>query len=144
MFKMVELSFREAVALLKADEEKIKLYEAQKQSLLFALQEINTARNSLEAVVTGRNALAPIGAGVLMPIKIGKNKVKVDVGAGVVVEKSVEEAKEILNKREEMIKDTISQIDDEITKLYNTVRDLSAKIQDYLRRQKENDVPVVE
>lgn len=143
MFKMVELSFQEAAALLKADEEKIKLYEAQKQSLLLALQEINIARSGLEALSKGGNALAPMGAGLLMPIEIKKDKVKVEVGAGVVVEKTVDEAKEVLNKREELIKDTISQIDDEMAKLYNTVRDLSAKIQDYLRKQKEDDVPVV-
>lgn len=140
---MVELSFQEAVALLKADEEKLKVYEAQKQSLLLALQEIEVARKGLEAVVKGGNALAPMGAGILIPIKIEKGKVKVDVGAGVVVEKTVDEAKEVLNKREEQIKEAIEQIDAEMVKISNTVKDLSSKIQAYLQKQKESDVPLV-
>ncbi|MCD6414587.1 MAG: prefoldin subunit alpha [Candidatus Diapherotrites archaeon] len=141
---MVELSFQEAIALLRADEEKLKAYESQRQSLMFALQEIAMARSNLEAVSKGGSGLTPIGAGLLMPVKIEKDKVNADVGAGVVVEKNVDDAKALLDKREELVKDSISQIDDEITRLSNTVQDLSVKLQSYLKSQQgESDVPLV-
>lgn len=141
---MVELSADEAIALLRTEEEKMRAFEGQRQQLLLSLQELAMAKASLEAIPDKKeDALIPIGGGVFLPVEAGNKKVNIEIGGGIVAEKTVEEAMEILNKREELINANLSELNEELKKIAQRAQKLSDKIKEYLERQRQGNVPVI-
>ena len=141
---MVELTAQEAITLLKTDEEKFRAFEAQRQQLIIALQEISLAKGNLDIIPNKQeSALVPIGAGVFLPVTTKEAKVNVEVGMGVVLEESLGGASELLNKREELIKNNLTELEKEMEKISSRIRNLGDKIKTYMEQQRPDNVPVI-
>jgi prefoldin alpha subunit len=141
---MVELTVEEAIALLRNEEDKLRELEMQRQQLLLVLQELGIAKSSLDVIPDKKgNALMPVGGGVFLPVEAGGSKVIVNVGAGVVVEETVVEALELINKREEMITNSMSELNAEFEKISTQAQNLSEKIRQRIARQQQTDMPVI-
>lgn len=141
---MVELTPEEAIALLRTDEEKMRALEGQIQQLMVALNEIKLSKASLELIPKDpENSLVPIGAGVFLPVKAGTETVNVEVGAGVVLEETIEEAQALLDKREEDVNKNITEVNNELEKTVNRAQKLSDKIRQHMQRRPQGDVPVI-
>ncbi|MBS3074166.1 prefoldin subunit alpha [Candidatus Pacearchaeota archaeon] len=77
----------------------------------------------------GKEALLPVGKGIFLKSKIGNNKsLLLNIGSGVVIEKSIKEAKELVEKQaeklEEMRKENISEMDNLSGKIDEMVREM--------------------
>jgi len=95
------------------------------------IMDLGNSMNALESIE--ENALFPLGAGVWVRGKTEKNTVLAEIGSDVVIEKSIEGTKQMLNERKgkmEKIKDTIEL---ELNKVIQTIsaleRDLEKEIQ---------------
>ncbi|RLE96867.1 MAG: prefoldin subunit alpha [Thermoprotei archaeon] len=77
------------------------------------LNEVVSAKSALEEleiVEEGEELLVPIGAGVYVRTRIsGKNEVLVTIGANILVEKSIEEARKYLDEREQKLRDLLQR-----------------------------------
>ncbi|MCD6464734.1 prefoldin subunit alpha [Candidatus Woesearchaeota archaeon] len=121
-------TLRVEVELLK---QQLKDLEVYLQSLDDRLQDLRVMVSALEEfskVKTPANALIPLVSGVFVDGEI-KNleKVKVNVGAGVVVEKSLPEAIDLLNKQ---ILDLTAHRDDVVREFEKGVKALQEREQE--------------
>lgn len=98
-----------------------------------SLSEIVSAKstlNELTAVDEGEELLVPVGAGVLVRAKLAsKSSVLATIGANLMVEKSVEDAKKFLDEREQRVKEALQKSVAEYQALVNKVRELEQRIQ---------------
>lgn len=140
---MVELTVEEGLAVLRNEEEKLRMMDMQRQQIMLALQEISIAKSSLEVIPDKKgNALMPIGGGVFLPVEAGGTSVIVNIGTGIVIEKTVQETKELLDKREELLNNSLTEINAEFEHVSSQAQKLSDKIRERLARQ-QTDVPVI-
>ncbi len=119
------------------DQEKVLRYQILKQSLeeigkrekdiLLAIEEVENSKESLKEIKElkeEKDSFVNFGSGIFVKGKIYPvEKVLVDAGAGVVVEKSVEEAEEILEKRKENLEKALKKIEEDKSKI---LKDLEA------------------
>ncbi len=63
-----------------------------------------------------------------------KNKVLVEIGAGIVLEKSVEEGKETLNKRKQELENALKGIQSNILQISNAMSQLGPEINELIQK----------
>jgi len=85
----------------------------------------------------GEDVLFSLGSQTYIPCKIiEKDKIIVEVGANVAIEKSLEEGKQILQKRKEEIEKAVEEIENTINQLSAGLKDLGEEIGEMLRKKK--------
>ena len=99
-----ESEIQEGVQRIKLMEAQISTLQQQAIGLSNAIGELGTTRATLEAMrglKKDSEAMLPLGSGVFAHGTIGKQPtVLVDVGAGIVLDKDIEEASKLLEGRE--------------------------------------------
>jgi len=91
----------------------------QRNFILQKIEEFNLTKKTLEEVsrLKGNEILVAVGSLTYINAKLtNTKKVIVEVGAGVALEKTVEEAKKTLEKREKNLKDALKKLEVEIQK----------------------------
>lgn len=63
-----------------------------------------------------------------------KNKLLVEIGAGIVLEKSIEESKQTLNKRREEMENALREIQTNISKISNAMNKLTPEINELIQK----------
>lgn len=63
-----------------------------------------------------------------------KNKILVEIGAGVVLEKPVEEGKETLNKRKQEMENALKEIQNNISQISNAMNQLEPEINELIQK----------
>jgi len=127
-------------AKLKDDIVKMKFLEnqlglAQQQLIEFdrALQELAFTKNALEEMkkLPGKKeTLVPIGSGMLAPSSMEKpSTVLTDVGAGVMIEKPIEEALKTLNEREKRLSDDLMKLQTQVLAVEQQYKQLASLVQ---------------
>jgi len=136
---MVELSADEAIARIRVDEARLTEMQGQMQAIARTIEELRLTRVTLEQLPEEETAgLIPIG-GVLIPVKTNVSKVKVNLGAGVIVDKDREAAVEILKKREESMHQAMKSLEQAFERTRNDALGLRRK----LEARQNPDVPVI-
>lgn len=126
-----EEEFREKLLTYRYLEARLESIAAQKNILMNKISEITATLNSIEELVKNDNILFPIGSEAFVPGKIlEKNKVIVEIGANVALEKDIDNAKIILEKRKKEIERTNSELEVEIVQISNSLRKLAPEIQE--------------
>lgn len=101
---MADEELKESVQRIKLMEGQISMLQQQALALSNAVAEMSNTRSTLESMrglEKESEALLPLGSGIFAHGTIGKQpSVLVDVGAGILVEKSPEEAGRLLDGRE--------------------------------------------
>lgn len=99
---------------MKQIQQQIQMIEAQ----LIEVETTKQALKDLEKTETGAETLAPISSGIFLKTTLVDNKkLKVNVGSGVVVEKTILEVIKIIKEQEEEIRNTHSNLAVEMQKL---------------------------
>ncbi|MCD6522991.1 MAG: prefoldin subunit alpha [Candidatus Diapherotrites archaeon] len=143
---MVELSPEEAAARLQYDEARIADIERQINTIIATLNELRLTKNTLSSLPSEeRECLIPVGVGVYLPAKLGKeSKVPINVGSDVVVEKNISEVLSLLEEREKQLVATIENLQQTAKKIGTEASKIRQKLEEYLRsREKEGNVPVI-
>jgi len=137
---MVELSAGEAIAKIKMDESQLNVLQQQMVELMGLIEETKKALVTLKALPKEETAAGiPIGGGIILPGKLVTEKtVKVNLGAGVIIEKMPEEAISTLEKRVKNLEIEFRKIQESGQVLSNEAVKLKNRLSEYIRK---NDAP---
>lgn len=101
----------------------------QMQVLDLTLNELNSTQNALNSLrenKSGKEMFVPIGSGSYIKAELKDNeKVLIGLGARISIEKSVEEAKRILEEREKNLSKTMENLQEKAIELNNKITRLT-------------------
>lgn len=123
---------------------KLQLFQAESESLQqqaslieLSLNEIeNTIQtlDSMNGVKAGQEILVPIGAGARIYATIARlDKIIINIGAGISIEKNIEETKKILEKRREELRQGYEQVIGNLSAVTAEIQKLQQEAQKYRR-----------
>lgn len=69
-----------------------------------------------------------------------KNKILVEIGAGVVVELSIEDGKETLNKREKEMENALKEIQNNVSQISNMMNQLGPEINELIHKTQDKTI----
>lgn len=111
-------------------ESRIKEMMKQRDFIMSKMAEIESTIDSLKDVDASKKILFSLGAEAYTIGKIvKKNNVLIDIGSGILLEKSIDEGKSTLAKRKEDLDKALIQIDKEIVNSSSIMDKLSMKMQ---------------
>ncbi|MEM5773039.1 MAG: prefoldin subunit alpha [Candidatus Aenigmatarchaeota archaeon] len=133
-----EKELQEKILAHRFIEARIEGLLKQRESLLQALMEVEeTIRGIEELEKKNEDFLFSLGSQTYIPCKIvEKNKIIVEIGANVAIEKSLEEGKQILKKRKEELAKSIASIEATINQLSSGLKELGEEIRKMLEERK--------
>ena len=119
----------------------VRLEGAMKQrdliaSRIFELQ--NTLASLEEVEKAGEDMLFSLGSEAHAFGKLtNKEKVIVEVGANIAIEKTLEEGKNTLNKRKDEFEKALREVEVEISQLSDTIEEMTPEIQDMIQKSQQ-------
>ena len=142
---MVELTPEQAVQRAKMEEQQLQALQQQGTQILQLIQEARATKQMLEDLKGFEStSMFPIGSGVFVEGKLSGGKFMMDVGAGNIIEASIEDITKVLEKREKDLNNTLKKIGVDAQEVGEDLEALRMKINDYVRKkQSENDIPVI-
>jgi len=112
-----------------------------------ALTELNLAKMNIEGLEKEKietSLLVPIGGGSYIKAKIeSTEKIVVGIGAGVAVEKTFNEAKEILSKRIEELEKLYGRLQQQLAQIGQKIQEDRAKLEEISQRIARRQQPSV-
>ncbi len=132
--KQSELSSGQQQVMLEIQllHQRAKQVEAQIEAISKQVSEMHDIILSLEEIDKSpeKEALLPVGRGIFLKSKIGNSKnVLLNIGSGIVVEKSIEETKELVKKQVEKLEEMKKRHSSEISSLSGRIELLISEIQ---------------
>jgi prefoldin alpha subunit len=101
----------------------------QREAIMSKISEIDSVIEGLGEISEKKEVLFSIGGDAYVEGVIKKDSILIDIGAGVLIEKTIEEGKEILNKRKKELDKAINDIENEIKNISIIMNELSLQIQ---------------
>lgn len=113
----------------------------QRDMVASKLVEIQTTEASIDEIEkSNEEILFPIGAEAYISGKvIDKKKIIVEIGAGIVLEKTVEEGKQTLDKRKTEIEAALNDIQTDIARISSSLEQLEPELQEMADGLKETE-----
>ena len=132
-----EEEFRKIAAELRLLESTAEAVQSRINFVNAALTELNLAKMNLEGLEKEKietSLLVPIGGGSYIKAKIeSTEKIVVGIGAGVAVEKTFNEAKEILSKRIEELEKLYGRLQQQLAQIGQKIQEDRAKLEEISR-----------
>lgn len=131
-----EKELQEKMLVYRTLEARLEVLVKQKELLTNKLTEILSTVSSIKEISkNNENVLFKLGSEAYIHGNIAdKNKILVEIGAGVVLEKSVKEGEEILNKRKENIENTLNEIQNNIQQISDAMNRLAPEINELIQK----------
>jgi prefoldin alpha subunit len=121
--KMMELQ------IMNQQGEQLKGQLDQMEEQMNNLQRLEESLSSLEKEKIGNSMFTPISSGVFMRTSLEDNKkVLISVGAGVVVEKSLVDAKEMMKEQEKKMELVLLQIRNEMNRFIESAANIEKEL----------------
>lgn len=135
---MTEKELQEKVMMYRIIEGRMDALIRQRDLFLNKINELQNTLASIEEIEkTNEEILFPIGSEAYAPGKVvDKNKIIVEVGAGVALEKNFTEAKETISNRSDDIEKAVREIQQDIQKLDMSLNVLEPEIRDLMQQGK--------
>jgi len=127
---MSEKELQEKIMVYRIVESRIDALIRQRDLFLNKLLELQNSIASIDEIAkSNEEILFPIGSDAYSFGKVvDKNKIIVEIGAGVALEKNFEEAKEIIQKRKADIGTAVKAIQEDVQKLSQSLSSLELEI----------------
>ena len=142
-----EEEFRKIAAELRLLESTAEAVQSRINFVNAALTELNLAKMNLEGLEKEKietSLLVPIGGGSYVKAKIeSTEKIVVGIGAGVAVEKTFNEAKEILSKRIEELEKLYGRLQQQLAQISQKIQEDRAKLEEISRSITRRQQPSV-
>jgi len=138
---MAEKEIREKLIRYQLLENQAKALMDRRNFLLTKIMEIDLTLDSLEEVGKnkGEDIFLPLGSAVHVPGTLNKtNRMIVELGADIALECTTEKAKEILNKRKNLIENGLQRLEKDIVDLGNELSTLEPEIKEMLEKSKSS------
>ena len=122
---------REKVLAYKSLEERMDALARQQDAFISKVAEINSTLASIdEAAKSPAEAMVPLGTAVYARGNIdGKSKLLVEIGAGVAVERTTDEAKAILEARRKDLEQAIETLQKDMQTVAAMLRQIESEMQ---------------
>jgi len=125
-----EKELQEKILVFRLLESRFENMVKQRDVLASKIVELQTTLNTIDEMKTGDDVLFSLGSSAYAKGKLSdKNKIIVEVGAGVVLEKGLDEAKQILSSRANEIQRVLMKIQREISEISSELERLEPEIQ---------------
>lgn len=123
---------QEKILTYRIIESRLDALLKQREMVASKIIEIQSTLSSMDEIEkTDGEVLFPIGAEAYTSGKVtSKNRVMVDIGANVILEKTVEEGKHILSKRKTEMENTLNEMQRDIGELSSALEQLGPEIQE--------------
>lgn len=132
-----EKELQEKLLAYRIIESRLDNFMGQRDAMMNRILEIETTLSSLEEMGK-ENITFSLGSGTHAFGKIeNRDKIIVEIGAGVAVEKTAKEAEEILNKRKDEMENALKELQRGIMQLSTGLENLAPEIQDLINKTKE-------
>jgi prefoldin alpha subunit len=134
-----EKELQEKVLAYRIIEARIEGLLKQREALTAKLIEIETSLNGIDEIEkTNEDALFSLGSETHFFGRVtDKNRMVVEIGANVALEKTFEEGKQILSKRKDEIENFMVNIEREIIQLSASLQELESQINEMVIKEKE-------
>lgn len=128
-------------------------YQSQAESIAqqmnmvqLTIRDVDTALVTIEALKdqpAGKEIMVPIGFGTMVKATLtDTSKVVIGIGAGVSVEKKLEDAKALLEKRKEELTKYHERLNNTIAKLAQEMQNIQKLVQRHIRSQEQSQQPM--
>lgn len=133
----VEQELQEKMMIYKTLESRMEIMNKQRELVTNKIAEILSTMSSINEIEqNSENILFKIGDELYAPGEIkDKNKVYVAIGAGVVIEKSIDEGRKVLTDRKSEMEKVLKEIQDSMTEISNTLKHIEPEINELIRMQ---------
>ena len=142
-----EEEFRKIAAEIRLLESTAQAVQSRINFVNAALTELNLAKMNLEGLEKEKietSLLVPIGGGSYIKAKIeSTEKIVVGIGAGIAVEKTFNEAKEILSKRIEELEKLYGRLQQQLAQIGQKIQEDRAKLEEISQRIARRQRPSV-
>ena len=147
MSKEDEEEFRKIATEVRLLESTAQAIQSRINFVNAALTELNLAKMNLEGLEKEKietSLLVPIGGGSYVKAKLESiENVVVGIGAGVAVEKTFNEAKEILSKRIEELEKLYGRLQQQLSQIAQKIQEDRAKLEEISKRIARRQQPSV-
>ncbi len=103
-------------------EEALRAIDEQISVLSAIVQETEATISALKELKERGEALMPVGAGIMVPVKMNGEKILVNVGGNVFAERDIDSAIELLQKRKEAVRSALEKTRQQRVKLLEQAR----------------------
>jgi prefoldin alpha subunit len=133
-----EKELQEKILAHRLIEARIEGLLKQRENLMRGLMEIEETIDGInELEKKGEDVLFSLGSQTYIPSKIvEKDKIIVEIGANIALEKNLKDGKQILEKRMEKIESSLASIESAINQLSSGLKDLGEEIREMVNKRK--------
>jgi prefoldin alpha subunit len=132
-----EKELQEKLLAYRIIESRLDNFMGQRDAMMNRILEIETTLSSLKEMGK-ENITFSLGSGAHAFGKIeNRDKIIVEIGAGIAVEKTAKEAEEILSKRKDEMENALKELQRGIMQLSTGLENLAPEIQDLINKTKE-------
>jgi prefoldin alpha subunit len=129
---------QEKVMVYRILEARLQGMLKQRDMIASKIVELQTTLSSMDEILKGEEVLFPVGGEAYTLGKVTeKNSIIVEIGAGIAMKKTVEEGKDVLDKRIEEMNNTLRSIQTEIIQLSNNLELLGPEINELAEQLKK-------
>lgn len=113
-------------------EQEIKHYQDQLNAVEKAILDSASIYDGLNDLKgkEGQEVLAPMGRGIFAKAKLISENLKVEVGEGVFIDKSIDDTKELISTQQEKLKNMQKEIEGELTRINNEITQTMREFQE--------------
>ena len=131
-----EKELQEKMFIYRTLESRLDVSTRQRDLISSKIVEIMSTISSIDEIGKNQeNVLFQLGGEAFIYGNFAdKNKVLVEIGAGIVLEKSVEEGKETLNKRKQELENALKGIQSNILQISNAMSQLGPEINELIQK----------
>ncbi|MBD3155625.1 MAG: prefoldin subunit alpha [Candidatus Aenigmarchaeota archaeon] len=143
---MSQKELQEKMIQYQALEETFKELNERRDIFTSKMMEIEQTKEAIDEVIKAKEdeVYIPLGSSVFLPGKLNKKeKMIVGIGADAIMEKNVDEVKEILDQRKKMIEDGLEDVQNHMKDVVGKIRKIEPEIQKmYSQLQKSAETEV--
>jgi prefoldin alpha subunit len=130
-----ERELQEKILAYRIFESRLNALLKQRDLIVNKIVEINSTLESIDEIEKSDEALFSIGSEAYVKGKIvDKEKVIIEIGANIAIEKNMKEAKETLEKRKREMEKSLAQIQEEAMKISSGLESLADEIRELSKR----------
>jgi len=118
-------------------EVQIRQIQEQLEAIQVALQDMKIISEDLEEMKgkVGKEILAPIGKGIFAKAKLLSEELIVNVGNGNLVEKTIDETKEIISNQEKRLKDSRENLEKELERINEKITETMKEYEKEVKKE---------
>lgn len=130
-----EKELQEKMMIYRTLESRLEALIRQRNLVGNKLTEIMSTISSIDEIDNNQNVLFKLGNEAYVHGNVtDRNNILVEIGAGIVLEKSFEDGKSILSKRKEEMENVFKELQNEISRISNAMNQLGPEINELIQR----------